>query len=82
MEIKKPYHYVKLFFIEHLEHSETRQIGKLQLRRKDVLPINGRDVSMAVQGSPSVRSTISSTLGEICLDIEPKKCNGDVIALR
>lgn len=73
IEIKRPYQYVKLIFIEHMETSETRQIGKLQLRKKDILPINGKDVVLPIQGSPSTRSTVSTILGEICLNMESKE---------
>uniref|UniRef100_A0A914NYP9 Uncharacterized protein n=1 Tax=Panagrolaimus davidi TaxID=227884 RepID=A0A914NYP9_9BILA len=75
IEIKRPYQYVKLIFIEHTENSETRQIGKLSLRKKDILPISGKDVVLPVQGSPLTRSTVSTILGEICLNMESKSEN-------
>jgi hypothetical protein len=81
IEIKRPYQYVKLIFIEHMENSETRLIGKLNLRKKDILPINGKDVNLPVQGSPLTRSTVSTVLGEICLNMEPKENDNNIITL-
>lgn len=69
-------------FIEHVPDSGTRKIGKAIIRKKDIIPINGTEVNLPVQGSASSRSTISAILGEICLDIKQKEDDPNIVQMK
>uniref|UniRef100_A0AC34Q305 Uncharacterized protein n=1 Tax=Panagrolaimus sp. JU765 TaxID=591449 RepID=A0AC34Q305_9BILA len=44
VELSKQNQHIKLVFIEHLPNSETRQIGRLTIKKRDIIPINGTEV--------------------------------------
>uniref|UniRef100_A0A7E4ZPS5 Telo_bind domain-containing protein n=1 Tax=Panagrellus redivivus TaxID=6233 RepID=A0A7E4ZPS5_PANRE len=60
---------IKLTVLEHLPNYQTHQIGKLRLRRKDILAKNGAELTLPVETTQQANETVTVVLGEICLSI-------------